>query len=116
MKTLKWISLVMLVLGLCSNQVQAQLEPGVHINIAGYFYPPPSPPDPNKDADIGHVGDQIFYKVTVFTTEFNYPIINGDPNIIMPDGTFIEFEPLGDLALGTDDSKVSFTYNYPGGI
>jgi len=114
MKTLKLISLAMLVLWLCSSQVQAQQgEVGIHMNLTGFFE--------HNDliADRGHVGDKIYYKVKVFTQPENFPIRNGDPNLTLPElpiGTFIDLEPGTELELEKNDEEIYWSFNYLGGV
>ena len=108
MKKLKWISLTMLVLGLCSVPVQAQQLCGISASINDFFLVG------NASAINVHVGDQIYYIVSIEVPLANFPIINGEPTLTLPDGAVIDLDD--GLALSNGDFEIYDSRNYVGGI
>lgn len=108
MNALKWISLSMLVLGFCSVPVQAQQLCGISASINDFFL------IGNAPAANVHVGDQIYYIVSIEVPLANFPVIEGEPTLTLPDGTVIDLDD--DLALSNGDFEIYDSRDYTGGI
>jgi uncharacterized repeat protein (TIGR01451 family) len=92
MKISKWLSVAMLVLGLCSSQVQAQnCSPGITVDIIG---PALAQPD-----------DVITYDVTVALGDDQCPITDGTVRVYLP-GSFVPVTIDTGLVLATGATQV----------
>ena len=109
MKTLKCMSLILLVLGLCSSQVQAQ-DCGANVSIGAFFY------DGDAPVSTVHIDDEIYYAVTVRNCDTCYPFVDGDPNLLLPDKTTrIVLDTGVSAPLGEFVTKY-YSYNYTDGV
>jgi len=96
MKTLKWISLVILVLGLCSSQVCAQCGNGIAITISAEYQ------GTETQVSTAHVGVAIDYDVTVTLNLIDCPITDGVVTLTLPNLTVITLDTT--LALNPGES------------
>ena len=109
MKTFKYISIAMLVLAFVSVPLQAQdCLCGIGIAINDFFL------DGDAAVENAHVGDEIYYRISVFTSAINCPIENAEPSVTLPNGTIINLDDL--LALPPGGSIVYNTKDYQNGV
>lgn len=106
MKNVKLLILGMLVLTLGFNtSVLGQCVPKVSIGPIAYSVADDS------QVFIAHEGDVLYYKVTVELSAGDCDIINGEPDLYLPDSTFIDVDDL--LAMTAPDTEL---YNLVGQV
>jgi hypothetical protein len=93
MKALKWIGLAMLVLGICSSPLLAQCQCSIGINIDAYSV------STDMRVTQAHVGDEIYYRVTVFNEITNCPLENLLTYVLFADGRLIDLDPIDQALL-----------------
>jgi hypothetical protein len=105
MKGSKWVVLFMMfvVMGLAQQASAQPVDAGIGISIRGEFQ------GTDTLAGVAHAGDNIDYIVRVIVNAEQFPIFNGEPNLILPDGTVIDLDD--NLELATD---TSMTYDVAG--
>jgi len=99
MKSAKWILFSTLILCICSGYAFAQPNnAGIGIAIRAEFQ------GTNTLASVAHVGDILDYIVTVRLDVNDFNVTNGDPCIVLPNGTLIDLDD--NLALMSGQSFV----------
>jgi len=103
MKTFKWISLIMLMLGLCSSQVQAQCQCGGAANIAPYYVD-----NPTQQVFVVQEGEPIFYRVTIGVLVGGCDVENAEAWITLPDGVETYLGPVPEGYILTPDNYYTY--------
>ena len=97
MKNAKWVLFSVLILGICSGYAFAQPNnAGVGISIRAEFQ------GTNTIASVAHAGDVLDYIVTVRLDINDFNVTDGEPCLVLPNGTLIDLDD--NLALSSGGS------------